>query len=199
MHALFAQYYFDAYDAWAAGRRQEVPAAWLVAFDAGRDHRVTGAGNVLLGMSAHINRDLPYVLAAVGLTRPDGAGRKPDHDKINDVLAVELDPLLAELSTRFDPYGVRTGLSSQFLLGLVADWREQAWRNAERLVAAPDPSARARVAADIDEAARAKAVLYAAFTRYVPPFITPKPRDMHCAGHNADSPPPYVFGTPPAY
>jgi hypothetical protein len=197
--ALFAQYYFDAYDAWAAGRRQKVPGAWLVAFDAGRDRRVTGAGNVLLGMSAHINRDLPYVLAAVGLTRHDGADRKPDHDKINEVLAVLVDPLLAELSTRFDPYGVQTGLPSQVALGLIAGWREQAWRNAQRLVAAPDPSARALVAAEIDAAARAQAVLYVGLTGYLPPLTTSKPRDAYCAGHHADTPPAYVFGTPPAY
>ncbi len=197
--ALFARYYFDAYDAWAAGRRQQVPGAWLAAFDAGRDRRLVGAGDILLAMNAHINRDLPYVLAEVGLARPDGASRKPDHDKINEILAMLLDPLLAELSTRFDPYGVQAGLSPQFALGLITGWREHAWRNAERLVAAPDPSARARVAAEIDAAAQAQAVLYAALTRYLPPLTTSKPRDAHCAGHNADTPPPYMFGTPPAY
>ncbi len=195
---LFARYYFDAYDAWAAGRRDLVPGAWLVAFDAARDRRVTGAGNVLLGISAHVNRDLPYVLAAMGLTRPDGTSRKPDHDKINDVLRMTLDPLLAELSSRFDRHGVPTGLSS-FAVGVITDWREKAWHNAERLVAAPDPSARALVAADIDAAARTQADQFAALLSYLPPLTTSKPRDAHCAAHNADTAPAYVFGTPAAY
>jgi hypothetical protein len=58
-----------------------------------------------------------------------------------------VDPVMAELSTRFDPYSLPTGLSPQFVLGVIAGWREQAWRNAELLIAAPDPSARAQVAA----------------------------------------------------
>jgi hypothetical protein len=197
--ALFAQYYFSAYDAWAAGRRGEAPGAWLAAFDAGRDRRLNGAGDVLLGMNAHISHDLPFVLASIGLTRPDGTSRKPDHDKMNEVLARVVDPLLVELATRFDPFGVPTGLSPQFIKGLIANWREAAWQNAERLVAAPDAAARARVAAEIEATADDQARMYATLTRYFPPLTTTKKRDAHCAGHNGDAPPAYVFGTPQAY
>jgi hypothetical protein len=196
--AVFARLYFDAYDSWAAGRRHRIPGAWLVAFDAAAGRRVTGAGNVLLGMNAHINRDLPYALAAVGLTRPDGTSRKPDHDKVNDFLALVLAPLLTELAARFDPYGLAGGLAPDAALQLIAGWREQAWRNAERLVSATHPIARALVAAQIEAAATAQAVLYAGLTAYVPPQA-PGPRDAHCAAHHADQPPAYPFGTPPAY
>jgi hypothetical protein len=192
--AVFAQLYFDAYDSWAAGARGRTPGAWLVAFDAARNHRVTGAGNVLLGMNAHINRDLPFALAAVGLTRPDGTSRKPDHDKVNDFLALVMAPLLTELSTRFDPYGLAGGLPPDTVFQLIVTWREQAWHNAERLVAARDPLTRALVAADIEAGATAQAVLYAGLT------ATPSPlRDAYCAVHNADQPPAYVFGAPSAY
>jgi len=196
--AVFARLYFDAYDSWAAGRRHRTPGAWQVAFDAAAGRRVTGAGNVLLGMNAHINRDLPFALAAVGLTRPDGTSRKPDHDKVNDFLALVLAPSLTELSARFDPYGLAGGLPPDTAFQLITGWREQAWRNAERLVSAPNPLARALVAAQIDAAATAPAVLYAGLTAYLPPQ-TPGPRDAHCEAHNADQPPAYPFGTPPAY
>jgi hypothetical protein len=197
--AVLAQLYFDAYDSWATGARHRTPGAWLVALDAGRGRRVTAAGNVLLGMNAHINRDLPYALAAVGLIRPDGTSRKPDHDKVNDFLALVMAPLLTELSTRFDPYGLAGGLPPDTVLRLIVDWREQAWRNAERLVSAPGPIARALVAAEIEAAATAQAVLYAGLTAYAPPLTTAGPRDAYCATHNADQPPAYAFGTPPAY
>jgi hypothetical protein len=196
--AVFARLYFDAYDSWAAGRRHRTPGAWQVALDAAGQRRVTGAGNVLLGMNAHINRDLPYALAAVGLTRPDGTSRKPDHDKVNDFLALVLAPLLTELSARFDPYGLAAGLAPDAALQLIAGWREQAWRNAERLVSAPHPLARALVAAEIEAAATAQALLYAGVTAYLPPQA-PGPRDAHCAAHHADQPPGYPFGTPPPY
>ena len=34
--ALFARFYFDAYDAWKSGRSADVPQAWEIAFDAAR-------------------------------------------------------------------------------------------------------------------------------------------------------------------
>ncbi len=63
---VFADYYFDAYDDWLAGHRTAVPAAWLIAFEAARRSRISGAGDLMLGMNAHINRDLPYVLDPSG-------------------------------------------------------------------------------------------------------------------------------------
>src|ERR1700712_476102 len=81
MDAVFARYYTDAYYAYRDGNRSAVPQAWLTAFDAARDKRVPGVGDLLLGMNAHINRDLPFVLAASGLVRPDGSSGKADYDK----------------------------------------------------------------------------------------------------------------------
>lgn len=81
--AIFAKYYFDAWDEYRAGHSSNVARAWQLAFKAADEKRVTGVGNMLLGMSAHVNRDLPYVLAAIGLVKPDGSSRKPDHDQVN--------------------------------------------------------------------------------------------------------------------
>src|SRR4051812_26055338 len=68
--AVFASYFFGAMDDYRNGRRDRVPAAWQIALDAARDHAVSGLGNLLLGVNAHVNRDLPYVLAAIGLVKP---------------------------------------------------------------------------------------------------------------------------------
>ncbi|GAA3759697.1 hypothetical protein GCM10022225_51500 [Plantactinospora mayteni] len=198
--ALFAEYYYRAYDDWAAGRRSAVPAAWLAALDAARSRRLTGAGDLLLGMNAHINRDLPYVLERVGLTAPDGSSRKPDHDKVNEILAAVLDPLLAELIARLDRDGFDTGIPTSAALGLLVSWREQAWRNAVRLAGARTPFARTLVELDIESGALAIATGLATLTSYVPPFTGPGPRAAYCAGHNGDAPPlAYPFGVPPAY
>lgn len=40
----------------------------------------------MLGMHAHINRDLPVVLAATGLVMPDGSSGKADYDKVEEFL-----------------------------------------------------------------------------------------------------------------
>jgi hypothetical protein len=199
--AVFAKYYFDAYDDWAAGRRATVPEAWLMAFDAAAGKRVSGSGNLFLGMSAHVNRDLPFVLAAIGLRFPDGTSRKPDHDKVNQFLNAVIDPLLAEEAARFDAAAddardpLLFGYTSTFQL--LAAWRETAWRNAERLVAAPDAASRAEVAQSIESYAAGVAQVLTAADAYNPPLTTSAERDGFCSTHNAAAAPiAYTFGTP---
>jgi hypothetical protein len=183
--AAFASLYFDAYDAWAAGRTSDVPPAWQVAFRAAEQKQVSGSGDLLLGISAHVNRDLPFVLASIGLVAPDGSSRKADHDRINVMLNKVQEPLLAEQAARFDPDmavpATPYGLGYTGLMQTLMVWREAAWRSAERLVAAPDAAARARVAEDIEQQALAEALAIRAATSYLPPLRTTTARDQFCA------------------
>ena len=183
--AVFAQFYFDSYDSWATGHRAAVPTAWRIAFDAARNQRVTGTGNLLLGMSAHVNRDLPFVLAGIGLVAPDGTSRKPDHDRINAMLNRVVGPLLAEEAQRFDPtvddVDTPYGISYTALMQLLVGWRETAWRNAERLVAAEGTRARNRVEASIEAYATGIARTLVQTYQYAPPLYTAASRNAYCA------------------
>jgi hypothetical protein len=76
---VFARYYFDAWDAFRRG--EPTSESWKIAFQNADAQKVSGSGNMFLGMSAHVNRDLPQVLASIGLVKPDGSSRKPDHDR----------------------------------------------------------------------------------------------------------------------
>jgi hypothetical protein len=202
--AVFAKYYFAAYDNWAAGARGDVPQAWLIAFDAAAARQVNGSGDLLLGMNAHVNRDLPITLAAIGMATPDGQSRKPDHNKVNQFLNTVLQPLLEELAARFDssilhiqtPYGVGyTGLFQT-----LAVWREQAWRNGELLANATTPEARAVALQEIETYAATQALTIKTANSYVPPLTNSTARDAYCAAHNGDPPPTsYAFGTASAY
>jgi hypothetical protein len=161
--AVFARYYFDAYDAWHGQRRAAVPPAWAKAFDAADDRAVTATGNLLLGISAHIQRDLPFVLAGIGLVKPDGTSRKRDHDRVNVFLNRIIDDIYAEIARRFDPtiddLNLPTTIDEAALLQIIVGWRELAWRNAERLVSARSDWARASVAASIESLAATEADL----------------------------------------
>jgi hypothetical protein len=199
---VFASYYFDAYDNWASGSGP-VPKAWQIAFDAARNKKVSGSGNVFLGMGAHVNRDLPYVLAGIGLVKPDGTSRKADHDKVNEFLNAVTNPLLAEVAARFDA-GANSA-AGPALLGysttfqMLASWREAAWRNAERLVNAPDAAARAQVERSIEDYAAGINAVLAAGTGYGL-FQSSAARDAHCAANNgAAAPVAYKFGIPEPY
>lgn len=171
--ALFADYYFDQFDDFRSGRIDEVSPAWRIAFQSAADQKVSGMGNVFLGMNAHVNRDLPFVLEEIGLVKPDGTSRKADHDRVNDFLNATNQYLLTEAAKYLDPTlddGDVPGVSldNSVAVQALVLWREQAWRNAERLVAAPDEAARAQVAQEIEQTAALEAlVIRTAFT-YTP-------------------------------
>jgi Family of unknown function (DUF5995) len=162
--AVFAELYFRAYDRYVEGR--PVPEAWRIVFEANGSPNVTGLGDMLLGMSAHINRDLPYALAHVGLRKRDGRSRKPDHDRVNAFLERVVDPLQRELGERYDPiFGISDAepvpIDEAGALSVVRAWRENAWRNAERLVLARDDPARldaVRRSIELQAAAAAQAL-----------------------------------------
>jgi hypothetical protein len=189
--AVFARYYFQAYDDWAAGRQAAVPPAWAIAFRAADQHAVSAAGNIALGINAHVQRDLPFVLAAIGLVKPDGSSRKPDHDRVNEFLNRVADDLYPEVARRFDPtvddsQVPGTTLDDFAEFQIIPTWREIAWRNAERLVSASSPEARAQVAADIEAYAASQAQTLVAAYQYGP-LGNSAARDAYCAVHHGDA------------
>jgi len=205
MDAVFAKYYTDAYYNWTNGDRADVPQAWLYAFDAAKGKTVTGAGDLFLGMNAHINRDLPFVLYASGLVNSDGASGKADFDAVERWLNDDTAPLLAEAAQRFDPTmdDTNNALSNYGSFQLVSAWREGAWRNAELLAAAPNDAARALVAQQIENNANLIAQgMLAGFAVNNLPLLgqTNAARDAYCAAHNGETArQPYPMGTPAPY
>lgn len=190
--AVFADYYFDAFDDWHRGRIEEVSPAWRIAFHTAQEQTVSGIGNVFLGLNAHVNRDLPFVLEAIGLVKPDGTSRKPDHDRVNDFLAATNQYLLTEAAKFLDPTlddGDVPGVSidnSIAVQSLVA-MREEAWRNAERLAAAPSVAERDRIAAEIEQAAALEALTIRETFSYSPTQTLlgtgHRARNTFCASH----------------
>jgi hypothetical protein len=196
--------YATAYDNWLAGNRAAVPQAWLIAFDRAQARGLTGVGNLLVGLNAWVNRDLPFSLEASGLVSRGGQSHKPDHDKWNEMFNFVVEPLVAELAARFDPAisNLQTpyGVGYNGLLLLIQTWREVAWRNAELLDAASDPAARALVAQTIETTAATEATALQVANSYLPPVVTSRQRDAFCATHNGDQPPmAYTFGNAPPY
>ena len=176
--AVFARYYFEAFDRWHKGDGAAVPPAWRVAFQSADARAVSGSGNVLLGISAHINRDLPFVLAEIGLVKPDGSSLKADHDRVNQFL--NRVAFYEEAAARFDStLESSTWLPGGTAIHTVIAWREQAWRNAERLAAAATPNDRAAVARSIEDLAHAEALTLAASYAYGP-LRSSADRDAYC-------------------
>lgn len=99
--ALFADVYFDTLHAWESGG--PVAPAWRIAFEQAEHGQITGAQEMLLGINAHVQNDMPFVIAALGVRQPDGTSRKHDYDAFNEVLNRAYEPVVTAIRQRFDP------------------------------------------------------------------------------------------------
>jgi hypothetical protein len=185
LDASFARLYFDAFDAWHGGRRADVPDAWQVAFELADRGRVTGVGDLLLGMNAHISRDLPFAVAGLGFRPGSRSAQQESFAQVNGVLERVARPMLAETARRFDPtiaaFSLPVLRANEGNLGVVlGGWRKTALRDAERLLQAPTPARRAAVARSIERTAAARAAVIAAATSRVPFSKAGRARDGYC-------------------
>jgi hypothetical protein len=179
--ALFADYYFRTVDDYAA--RRPVPRAWRIAFDTAARGDANAAQDMLLGINAHVQRDMPFVLAQLGLHRRNGASRKHDHDHFNDILQRAYEPVVQAVARTYDPIVNVTNAGwspADNVAGLemVKGWREGVWRNAERLLNATTSAQRQAVANSIEANAAAWARSIA--IGRVPGYRAR--RDAYCAG-----------------
>ena len=172
--ALFADYYFRAFDGYHRGT-DDVPAAWQIAFDAAEERSVSALGNSLLGFNAHINRDLPFTL--YDLYRQGTAVSETDHFLVDNFLA-QVD-VAQELIDRFDPTYPPVGDSS-----FIFAWRQAAWDNYQRLVNAKTEQDLAAVTAEIETNAANLALILLATTA-LPPGQDSSARDAYCRANRA--------------
>lgn len=181
--AVFAQKYFDTIDAWNAGRTGEVPKAWRIALSASDDRSLTGLGDFMINMNAHINNDFPHALATVGLTAADGSSHKPDHDAYNQRLDSLYGPVFKEEAERFDPTfdDIDAGPIEETTAGVIMrGWRELVWRHAENLATARTPLQRQVAEHAIEEYAAGQATLIRQMFRTTDASAA---RDAWCADH----------------
>jgi hypothetical protein len=178
--ALFADVYMNTLRSYAKG--MPVPPAWQIALDAAKSPDLNAAQDMLLGINAHVQNDMPFVVAALGVTKPNGASRKADHDAVNEVLSAAYDRVVTAVRDRFDPFMQYTNGDwdpADDIAGLemVREWREQVWRNAESLIEAKTPADRQKVADQIQSYAAGWAQTIA--TKAMPGYGAT--RDAYCA------------------
>jgi hypothetical protein len=184
--AVFAEMYFDTMDAWKAGNAAAVPHAWRIALTAADNRAMSGLGDFMLNMNAHINNDFPYVLEQVGLTAADGTSHKADHNAYNQRLDQLYHPVFDEETARFDPAFNRLDLGpvdELVVSAIMRGWREMVWRHAEALAATRGlPLLRRIVQKEIEEYAATQAQLI----KLVPVFLAASSphRDAWCATHH---------------
>ncbi len=183
LDAVFAQKYFETLDAWSGGHKRRVPRAWRIALAASDDRSMTGLGDFMLNMNAHINNDFPHALATVGLTAADGSTHKPDHNAYNQRLDSLYAPVFEEEAARFDPSfdDADAGPLDETGAGVVMrGWREAVWRHAENLATARTPLQRELAERAIADYAAGQAAMIRQLFRSTDGSAA---RDAWCADH----------------
>jgi hypothetical protein len=138
----FANLYREALAAYDAGDLARVPKAWRLAFDAARAGTGLVLQDMLLGVNAHVNNDLPLALRDVSID-PDRAARYADHAAVNAVLAAVTERATVRITEAYAPglrdmddcAGALDELLSAFSLEVA---RESAWEGAVSLSNARD-------------------------------------------------------------
>jgi hypothetical protein len=140
---VFARLYLDALDADLAGR--PAPRPWRLAFDAPAD--LPDLRQVLLGVNAHINYDLPQALLGVISTADFGSPtlmdrRRRDHERIDLVLAERVAAEDKELRPESVLDRLLTPLNRLGTKRFLKEARRKVWHNTGELhdarVAGPD-------------------------------------------------------------
>jgi Family of unknown function (DUF5995) len=177
--AIFYDLYGSTFGEWRAGHPEKVPPIWRLAYATADARQAFGTGDLLLGMAAHILRDLPFTLYHVGTVT------RHDHVTINPMLESVYSSVVLEAAQRFDPTVQLGDLvpGTRFtVVQIIAQWRDKAWRDAQALAAAPSASARQQVANRIEREAWATGLTVYLGLRY-PAQQATVTRDAYCAQH----------------
>lgn len=139
----FVQYFLDAYGNYEAGQRDKVPAPWLRAFDLATQKKTLVMEDLVLGINAHINYDLPRALVVVGANTP---AHERDFSNYNQLLYENIQPVKDAIVDRYtkEAFSVNLlGLADKLSLKLddrVAEetfslLRNRAWEYSRRIAA----------------------------------------------------------------
>ena len=146
----FANYYLDAYAAWERGDRRQVDPAWRTAFRADPE-RLTCTQLIYLGINAHVNNDLAFMIEEMGPRYT-----YDDHRHVDEVLAFRTRPVVyPEIQRELCP-DLFSDPAAPTSANIFA-WRQLAWENGQRLLNAPTDKAPDRIARDIRRHARDQA------------------------------------------
>ncbi len=146
--------------AWSEAKRSQDCTAWKITYEYAAHGLTVPFQDVVLGLSAHINYDLPFGIAQTIREFGDGVEKraryKHDHDHINALLRESVPECFERLGDR---YGCRTGATlwqhggrvvETIVLTVLSMWREHIWNDVLALLDARDEYDRRRAVARME-------------------------------------------------
>src|SRR5262245_5559481 len=162
----FGQLYFDALDGFDAGVTA-IPKCWKIAFDLARAKKTTVLQDLLLGMNAHINHDLPIAVYRNSLDASQRLEHQRDYDKVNLILAGMIDSVQKAVTSHYSvilAYFDRWfGRSDEFLAEAgIRFSRNRAWAHAVALADSRHDQERQELLKRLDDEVSLQALAIAA-------------------------------------
>ncbi len=165
----FAGYYFRALDLYERGS-DDTPAVWKRAHDLARSSTTTVMEDLLLGINAHVNHDLPLALADSLAAQWDDLlpdqrqARFDDHAEVNRVISETTDTVQTEVAQRYGRLlgvlDLAGGPFDEWQTGrYITAWRTDVWDLMLRLLEAKTPTELQLVREDIAALALARGEL----------------------------------------
>ncbi|MFD2200213.1 DUF5995 family protein [Shivajiella indica] len=151
----FSDYYFDALDLYQSNH-PNVPSVWKQAHDAAKNSDTHVLQNLLLGINAHINYDLPLALYDCledewpYLQKEHIELRKNDHDLVNKIISSSIDDVQDSIIKPIAPtlavLDKLMGRMDEWLLSkMIISWRSDVWKISQLLLEAKNPELREEI------------------------------------------------------
>ena len=151
----FAEYYFEALGHYEC-QAEHTSAVWRHAHNATVQTKLHVLQNLLLGVNAHINYDLPLSLYDclheewATLSAAQKQLRQDDHEKVNQIIASTIDAVQDTVVEPQSPIMAVVdrvmGRMDEWLLSqLISSWRNEVWNVAIRLLDAEDSTEREQI------------------------------------------------------
>lgn len=141
LDTIFAQRFFDAFDAYYNNNDHEITQSWNCAFDAAEKSRYVIMQHLLMGINAHINLDLG-IAAAETMKGRDLNDIQNDYNKINAILGSLVESVksnISGVSLFFGPLIRLVNRRDEMLINFsIVTARDGAWRFAHRYSQAGD-------------------------------------------------------------
>lgn len=153
----FAELYRLAFLAYERGEREKVPRSWQISFDTSSRGENLLLQDMLLGVNAHINHDLPLALVAVTID-PRREERRDDHFAVNEAIRHATDAVQDRFGHLYAPVyklldRVLGDYDERIANFSIEKARLNAWASAVSLAGARTDAERAVVRQTIDDQA----------------------------------------------
>ena len=158
----FGNLYREALAAYEDGETQGVPKSWRLAFDTAVNGAASATQDLLLGINAHINYDLPIALNSVKID-PNRAARRRDFMSLNAAFSRAAEQMKEGIAQVYPFYfrwieRVVSRVDKRIALFGLMEWREAAWEAAILLADISSEEERLRRFRLLDERARLNAL-----------------------------------------